>query len=155
MELLARVFDAGKKVCGSNCPVTVFFRNPTASNLMLIEDAARAKIVYSPQIFTAVYDRYGDPGILALLAHANGHALDDAIGAAWIEKSWTAEVRADAWAGCTLAKSTLSRADLQMALSALAEYPSPAHPQWSVRRQAIRTGYSQCGGTASSFDAGK
>ena len=41
----------------------------------------RAKMVYAPRMFTAVYDRYGDAGILALVAHALGHALDDLMGA--------------------------------------------------------------------------
>ena len=115
---------------------------------MLINDNGRAKMVYAPQAFSAVYDRYGDAGILALIAHALGHALDDALGAAWIDKSWTPEVRADSWAGCILARSKLESADVQAALAALAEYPSPSHPSWSVRLPAIRTGYAHCGGTA-------
>ena len=75
-----------------------------------------------------------------------GHALDDTLGAAWIEKSWTAELRADSWAGCILAKTNLSPADLTAALGALAAHPSPAHPAWGVRLPAIRAGYSRCGG---------
>lgn len=146
MQLVIRANAAANTICGSNCPEVVVFRNTTASNLMLIADAGRAKLVYAPQVFTAVHDRYGDAGIVALVAHALGHALDDGIGAAWIDKSWTTELRADAWAGCTLAKSSLSSVEMQAALAALAEYPSPSHPKWNLRLQAIRAGYTNCRG---------
>jgi len=148
MQLVVRANAAAKTICGSNCPEVVVFRNASASSLMLIADAGRAKLVYAPQVFTAVHDRYGDAGIVALVAHALGHALDDGIGAAWIDKSWTTELRADAWAGCTLAKSSLGSADVQAALAALADYPSPSHPKWNFRLQVIRAGYTNCGGAA-------
>lgn len=148
LELSGRAYTAAKTVCGSTCPEVVLFRNATASNLMLIADAGRAKIVYAPQVFTGVYDRYGDAGIVALLAHELGHALDDAIGASWIDKGWTPELRADAWAGCILARDNLAPANVPAALAALAEFPSPSHPNWSVRLPVIRTGYAHCGGAA-------
>ena len=148
LEITARANASAKTVCATNCPQVVLFRNATAPNLMLIPAAGQAKIVYAPQAFTGVYDRYGDPGILALLAHALGHALDDAIGAAWIERGWTPELRADAWAGCILARSNLASTEGQAALGALAEYPSPSHPIWNLRLPVIRSGYSHCGGAA-------
>jgi hypothetical protein len=146
MQLASLANTAGKTICGSHCPEIVLFRNNTAPNLMLMADAGRAKVVYAPQLFTTAYDRHGDAGVVALLAHVIGHALDDAIGAAWISKAWTAELRADAWAGCVLARSKLNASDMQDALAALMEYPSPAHPHWNARLPAIRTGYTQCGG---------
>jgi hypothetical protein len=146
MQLVGRAFAAAKTVCGSNCPEVVLFRNSTASNLMLVTDAARAKIVYAPQVITTLYERHGDAGIVALMSHALGHALDDTLGAAWIEKGWTPEVRADSWAGCILAKSNMSPKEMTNALAALSEYPSPAHPAWNLRLPAIRAGYSRCGG---------
>jgi hypothetical protein len=148
LELAARATKAVATVCGSNCPQAVLFRNATAPNLMLSVDAGRAKIVYAPKMFMAAYDRHGDPGIIALVAHALGHALDDSIGAAWVEKSWTSEVRADGWAGCILARSNFSSVEMQTALTALSKYPSPSHPAWNVRLAAIRSGYKSCGGTA-------
>ena len=155
MQLIVRTNTAVKTICVSNCPEVVVFRNTTASNLMLIADAGRAKLVYAPQTLASIHDRHGDAGIVALVAHALGHALDDGIGAAWIDKNWTAEVRADAWAGCTLAKSNLGPAETPAALAALSEYPSPAHPKWSVRLQAIRAGYTHCGGAGSKLDVRK
>ena len=156
VQLVGLANTAGQTICGTNCPQLVLFRNTTASDLMLIADSGRAKIVYAPKVFASVYDRYGDAGIVALAAHALGHALDDAIGAAWIEKSWTPELRADAWAGCVLARGNLNPADVQSGLAALAEHPSPAHPNWSLRLPAIRAGYTHCGGTKSfDFPGGK
>ncbi len=113
---------------------------------MLVSDAGHAKIVYNPTFITSVYDRYGDAGVQAIMAHEIGHALDDALGAVWIEKNWTPEMRADSWAGCILAKSNLSPTDVTAALAALQAHPSPAHPAWNVRLPAIRAGYSRCGG---------
>jgi hypothetical protein len=146
MQLVGGTYAAGRGMCGTNCPEVILFRNTTASNVMLVSDAGRAKIVYNPTFITSVYERYGDAGVEAVMAHEIGHALDDTLGAAWIEKSWTPEVRADSWAGCILAKSNLSPADVAAALAALAAHPSPAHPAWSVRLPAIRAGYSRCGG---------
>lgn len=148
MQLIKRTYAAVKAICVSNCPQVVVFRNSTASNLMLIADDGRAKVVYEPHAFATVHERHGDAGIVALVAHALGHALDDGLGAAWVDQSWSAELRADAWAGCTLAKSNLGSADLQAALASLADYPSPSHPKWNLRQQAIRSGYTHCGGAA-------
>jgi hypothetical protein len=125
----------------------------TAPNAALIANGGQAKLVYAPQFFAAVYASFGDAGILAIIAHEFGHALDDSIGAAWINSSWTPELRADAWAGCTLAKSGLSRSDMQAALGALAKYPSPKHPSWNLRLPAIRSGYAHCGGEVPNFDS--
>lgn len=146
MQLIAQAFGAARQLCGSMCPETVLFRNPTSANVMLMVSGGRGKIAYAPQAFTAVYGKYGDPGVNALLAHELGHELDDAMGAAWIDKTWNAELRADAWAGCVLAKGNFSGSDLNSALAAMEDYPSPQHPAWAARLPVIRIGYTHCGG---------
>jgi Zn-dependent protease with chaperone function len=55
------------------------------------------KPVYKPDFFTSVYDKYGDGGILAIMAHEVGHAIDRAMPVAWMKTNWTPELRADAW----------------------------------------------------------
>jgi hypothetical protein len=155
MQLAGRVNAAVKTICGSQCPSLAMFRNATAPNAMLINDAGQGKLVYSPQFFAAAFDSFGDDGIVAIIAHELGHALDATMGAVWIKKSWTPELRADAWAGCILARLDPSPGTLQPSLSALSKYPSPAHPGWNVRLPVIRVGYTQCGGTGSKFDARK
>ncbi len=152
MLMAGRVNAAAKTMCGNTCPAVIVLRNSTAANVMLIADNSQGKLVYSPSFFGLVDQKYGDAGIIAILSHVLGHALDDTLGAAWIKSGWTPELRADSWAGCVLAKNNLSLADTGAALSALASYPSPAHPGWTVRLPAIRTGYTQCGGSGSQFD---
>jgi hypothetical protein len=154
MQIASRVNVAEKTICAANCPAVALFRNSTAPNAALIANADQLKLVYAPQFFAAVYASFGDAGILGIIAHELGHAIDDTIGAAWISTGWTPELRADSWAGCTLAKSDLKPADMHAALAALAKYPSPAHPSWNLRLPAIRSGYTHCGGASATFDSG-
>jgi len=155
LQLASKVNTAVKAICGSQCPQIVLFRNTTVANAMLIADSGQAKLVYSPQFFAAAYESFGDSGIAAIIAHELGHALDETMGAAWIKKTWTPELRADAWAGCVLAKLDPGPEGLQPGLSALSKYPSPSHPSWSQRLPALRAGFTQCGGAGSQFDLRK
>jgi hypothetical protein len=155
LQLASRVNTALKSICADHCPTMALFRNMTAPNAMLIADAGQAKLVYSPQFFAAAYDSFGDNGIIAIIAHEIGHALDATMGAAWIKNSWSPELRADAWAGCVLARIDPGPSGLEPSLAALSKYPAPAHPGWAMRLPVIRTGYTQCGGDASKFDKRK
>jgi len=154
MELAGRVNTAIKTICSPNCPETAVFRNTTAANLMLVVDSGQAKLIYGPQFFATVYEHYGDGAILGIIAHEMGHALDDVMGAAWVQKTWSPELRADSWAGCTLARIDLNPGDLEASLAALAKYPAPGHPAWNVRLPILRTGYTKCGGDGARFDHG-
>lgn len=146
LELAGKVNAALVSACRPNCPRISMFRNPTASNLMLIRAADQTKLAYKPEFFTSVYETYGDAGIVALIAHEVGHAIDAAAPAAWMKSNWSAELRADAWAGCAMAKMDLSKRSLQAAFTTLSKYPSPAQPDWSVRQPVLELGYKQCGG---------
>jgi hypothetical protein len=155
VQLAGKVNSAVKSICGQECPTMALYRNPTAPNIMLINDSGQAKIVYSPQFFSTAYERYADLGVLAVIAHELGHALDATLGAAWVKNNWTPELRADAWAGCVMAKMDTGANSLEPALSALSSYPSPAHPNWSQRLPVIRAGYAGCGGDVAKFDRRK
>jgi hypothetical protein len=160
LQLAGRVNAAVKTICGTQCPTMALFRNATAPNAMLIGGGGQAKLVYSPQFLASAYDSFGDAGIMAILAHELGHALDDTLGAAWIKSNWAPELRADAWAGCVLARldatpPAAGPGGLQASLGALAKYPAPAHPGWNLRLPVLRAGYVQCGGSAAKFDARK
>src|SRR5262245_39427206 len=148
LELAGKVNAALVASCQPRCPRISMFRNPTAANLMLIVTGDQVKLVYKPSFFTSVYETYGDGGILALLAHEVGHAIDESASAPWMKPSWTPELRADAWSGCALAKMSLTARSLRAGLDALAKYPSASHPGWAVRLPAIQAGYMQCGGDA-------
>jgi hypothetical protein len=153
MQLAGRMNAALSPTCAPKCPQIAIFRNATAPNAMLVVTADQAKFVYAPQFFTAVYDRYGDGAIIAIIAHEYGHALDEVYPASWMKSGWTPELRADAWAGCALAKSDLSPNDLAEALTAVSKYPPSTLSSWSLRVPALRLGYVHCGGDGSKFDS--
>ena len=152
MQLAGRMNAALSPTCTPQCPQIAIFRNPTAPNAMLVVTADQAKFVYSPQFFAAVYDKYGDGAIIAIVAHLYGHALNEVHPASWMKSDWTPELRADAWAGCALAKSDLSANDLADALTAVSKYPPAAQSSWPPRVPALRLGYTHCGGDGSKFD---
>jgi hypothetical protein len=154
LELAGKVNAALASWCRPNCPIISMYRNVTAADLMLIRDGVRVKLVYKPAFFTSVYDKYGDAGILAIMAHEVGHAIDGAMPAPWMKANWTPELRADAWAGCALARMNLSSRALQAGLNTLSKYPSPSHPNWTARIPVLQEGYTQCGGDASKLTVG-
>src|SRR5262249_42357386 len=123
LELAGKVNAALASSCRPNCPTISMYRNPTASNLMLIRAEDRVKLVYKPAFFASVYESYGDGGILATMAHEVGHAIDGPMPPPWFKTNWTAELRADAWAACALARMNLSSRTLQAGLNALSKYP--------------------------------
>jgi hypothetical protein len=155
MELARKMNDALSSVCAPKCPQIAIFRNATAANAMLVFTNDEARVVYAPQFFSAVYEKFGDGAIVAILAHEFGHALDEVYRVSWVNRSWPVEARADAWAGCALARSRLSARDLKEALTAMEKYPSPAHPAWPLRLTALRSGYTNCGGDGARFDGEK
>src|SRR5215470_9765495 len=104
MQLATPVNAAMAAVCRPNCPRISLFRNPTASNAMLIGSSGQSKIVYNPEFFNRLYEEYGDAGIETILAHELGHAIDATTPVPWVKRDWTPELRADAWTGCALAK---------------------------------------------------
>jgi hypothetical protein len=137
--------------CRPNCPRIELFRNATAANSMVIVSGEKSKIVYKPEFFTEIYDTYGDAGIQIILAHDLGHAIDATTAVAWIKREWGPELRADAWAGCSLARLDLRPKALKAALDVLSKYPPMSAPDWTTRVQALRVGYQQCGGKSGAF----
>src|ERR1700722_13034718 len=95
MQIATRVNVAEKTNCAGNCPAVALFRNPTAPNAILIANAGQLKLVDAPPFLATVYASFGDAGILGIIAHETGHAIDDALGAAWINSGCTPELRAD------------------------------------------------------------
>jgi hypothetical protein len=135
-------------LCPKGCGKVLLFANATTPNTATVTDGAGvSKIAYSPSFVNSVRASFGPIATLGIFAHDLGHHMDaTASRAAWIKESWDAELRADAWAGCAMAKAALSPSRLQAVLLALSTYPSPRHPAWSERRSVITDGYKQCGG---------
>jgi len=152
MQIVRRVDAAFASFCLPKCPQVAMLRNPTAANVMLIVTKDDAKLVYSPQFFAGVYGKYGESAIVALIAHVYGHAIDESTQSTWLPANWNPELRADAWAGCELAKTSLPPSGIASALGAMAAYPPPSQTVWSRRVPAVRLGFTHCGGAAATFD---
>lgn len=135
-------------LCAKTCGKVFLFANATTPNTVTVTDGnGTSKIAYSPNFVKSVQTNFGPIATLGIVAHELGHHID-ATGdpPAWMKDSWDEELRADAWAGCALAKAELKPSGLQAALLAMWTYPSAAHPPWSARRPAITAGFVQCGG---------
>lgn len=146
LEFANRVNQAFTSICSPNCPSVLLVRNVSVPNAMMVANGPAMKIVYSPQFLTGVNNQFGEDAIVGIIAHEYGHAIDAVTPATWMNGSWGRELRADAWAGCALARDGLSPNALQSALSALFAYPSYDHPGANLRLPAIQAGYEQCGG---------
>jgi hypothetical protein len=133
-------------LCGGTCGATLI-RNPTAGTVLtVVLPYGAAKVVYSPQFLKSV-ETIGDGAIFGIFAHETGHVVDGRMNVAWMPNSWGRELRADAWAGCALARAALSEDQTTAALRAILRYPSPTHPARNLRVPALDLGYRSCGGT--------
>ena len=135
-------------LCPKGCGKVLLFANATSPNAATVTDGAGvSKIAYRPSFVSSLQTNFGPIATLGIFAHGLGHHLD-ATGtrAAWMKEAWDGELRADAWAGCAMAKAELKPSALQAALLVLSEYPSAKHPVWSARRPVITEGYKACGG---------
>ena len=153
-EIMQRIGAGFTAVCAPKCPTVAIFSNPTARNALVFASPSSMKIVYSPTFFTAVTGQYGDDGLIGVVAHQYGHVIDSVAMGSWMNVAWTTELRADAWAGCALAKIKLKSRSLEQALIAMRRYPAEAKTAWASRVPPLRAGYSQCGGATRDFDSG-
>ena len=134
-------------LCPNGCGNYLLASNPTVPNAMAIATGhGQTKIVYAPQFMNGVVQQFGPAATFGILAHEFGHHIDFHTTPPWMNNAWTLELKADAWAGCALARAGIGTAPIQTALQAIAAYPSPSHPGWPQRQQAVRTGFANCGG---------
>jgi hypothetical protein len=135
-------------LCPRGCGKVLLFANATTPNTTTVTDGAGvSKIAYSPGFAASVRSSFGPIATFGIFAHGLGHHLDaNGNRASWMKDSWDSELRADAWAGCAMAKADLSPSRVQAVLLAMSTYPSPHHPTWNVRRVVINEGYGRCGG---------
>jgi len=136
-------------LCGPRgCGKVLLIANTTAPNSATVTDGVGAsKIAYSPAFIGNVQKTYGPLATFGLVAHQLGHHLDTTGNRPpWMKEAWDGELRADAWAGCAMAKAELRPSGLQAVLLALSNYPSAHHPAWAARRAVITEGYNRCGG---------
>jgi hypothetical protein len=140
-------------LCPKGCGQVGVFRNPTSPSAITVTVGSRAsKVAYKGAFLEAAERTYGAGAALGILAHEVGHHVDaNAPAADWMVPRWGTELRADAWAGCALAKINGKiggkTGDVKAAIQALATYPSPSHPAWTERAVVLQKGYRSCGGT--------
>ncbi len=139
--------NVANALCGGTCGVALV-RNPTASNVLTFAlPNGTAKLVYNPQFLKSIDTTIGDGAVFGIFAHETGHVIDGRLNVPWMPKSWDPELRADAWAGCALARAALPEDRKIAALRAVLQYPSPTHPAVNLRVPALNLGYQSCGGT--------
>ena len=131
----------------SGCGSYLVVNNPTVPNAMAAAmGLGQTMIGYQPAFMDRIAREYGDGATFGILAHEFGHHIDFHTTPPWMNSSWSRELKADAWAGCALARTGISTASLENALRAIAQFPSASHPGWPQRLQAVRHGFVSCGG---------
>jgi len=135
-------------LCSKGCGKVLLFANATTPNTATVTDGAGvSKISYSPSFASSVRSNFGPIAMFGIFAHDLGHHLDaTGVKATWMKDTWDSELRADAWAGCAMAKADMTPSRLQAVLLAMSTYPSPHHPAWDARRPVITEGFTKCGG---------
>lgn len=134
-------------LCPNGCGRYILASNPSAPNALAAAIApGQSKIVYNPNFINQVANQFGGGATFGILAHEFGHHIDFHTTPLWMNNSWSRELKADAWAGCALARVGGSTQQIENSLKAIAAYPSPSHPGWQQRHQAVRTGFINCGG---------
>lgn len=134
-------------LCPSGCGFSLLVSNPTVQNAMAVATGpGQSKIAYSPGFMNYIAQRYGGGATFGILAHEFGHHIDFHSTPPWMNNSWSRELKADAWAGCALARTGFGTRQIENALGAIAAYPSATHPGWPQRLQAVRAGFVNCGG---------
>ena len=112
-------------LCPKGCGKLFLFANPTSPNTATVSDGSgTSKISYSPGFVESVRTSYGPVATLGIFAHDLGHHLE-ATGnrPSWMQSSWDSELRADAWAGCAMAKAELKPSGLQAVVAGAVGVP--------------------------------
>ena len=137
-----------EQLCPTGCGIYKMISNPTVPNAFAMAvGPLQTKIGYNPGFMNEVLVRFGPGATIGIIAHEFGHHIDFHSTPAWMNNSWSRELKADAWAGCALARVGIPTSQMENALRAIASYPSFSHPGWPQRLQAFRSGYVSCDGS--------
>ena len=146
-----------KMLCPRGCGRYRLVQNPTVPNAFAqVIGRQVTKIAYNPTFMNQIAIKYGPGATFGILAHEFGHHIDLNTTAPWMNTAWSRELKADAWAGCALARAGILPNQIQNSLRAIAAYPSHSHPGWQQRHVAVRQGFESCGGRwAKQFNIGQ
>lgn len=136
-------------LCPQGCGTISLFSNPTTPNAMIMTFGnGLSKLVYRASFMNYMVNQHGPNAAFGIMAHEIGHHIDFLqIPATFMDASWSRELRADAWAGCALARAGVSTNQMSGSLFAMSQFPTQTHPSWHNRIPAVRQGYLQCGGS--------
>ena len=131
-----------------DCGEPAVFRNVGLGDAARIDlEPGRWTIRYNPVWLNGIVQRIGPNAAFGVFAHEVGHYVDFVwTKEAWFHSSWDRELRADAIAGCIVARRGVPPHEFAALVRAIASAPSLSHPAWPDRLAAIQTGYSECGG---------
>jgi hypothetical protein len=140
-------------LCAKGCGRVGLFQNPTIPNAVIVNAGnGNSRIEYSQAFLDKVQEVFGPDARFGVLAHEFGHHVDaNTSQAHWMNPTWDAELRADAWAGCALAKAGMKTQGLKDALRAVGGgQPAPSRVESATggdqRWVALQHGYEGCGG---------
>lgn len=136
--------DAMDAVCPSGCGTIRVTAGPTSQGAVVIPLGPRlSQIVFDADTLGMIADRFGEDAIFAVFAHEIGHHVD-VPQAPWFDSSWNRELRADAVAGCAVARAGRNSLAAAEMLTAMSMVPTPSHPSWHLRLQAFKRGLTEC-----------
>jgi hypothetical protein len=100
-EQLGQVRTGLDPLCEPHCGEVVL-ESSFATRSAALEHVSHgfSRVLYNHGFISRVARRFGAPAVYAMIAHEYGHHLDDLPGAS----QWTRELRADAMAGCAIAR---------------------------------------------------
>jgi hypothetical protein len=135
-------------LCPKGCGRVGLVKNASASSMLAMNVGnGNYKIAYNSAFLDRVQRVYGPDAAFGILAHEVGHHVDmNGNPAAWMDLSWNSEARADAWAGCALAKAAMKTEGFKAALRAVVSSSSGADLVLESRSSALQRGYEGCGG---------
>lgn len=103
---------------------------------------------YSPKAMARIVQQWGWQALVGTMAHEIGHHFDfnSSPWAAMMRTVRDRELRADMFAGCTMAKLGLTSGALENAVLVIGRYPTHGYPHGHNRAASVRQGFLQCGG---------
>jgi hypothetical protein len=95
--------------------------------------------------------QFGIDAVFAILAHEVGHHFDlhfnPSNSLPWnLQSSWNVELRADAWAGCALAKTNRSAQPFEQSVAVYTGALGPDNPPVGAVKLVVDESYARCTG---------
>lgn len=125
-------------------PLTIVQSSPNIATVRLSSsDIVPPMIFAGREELESIGKRFGFWAIVYVMAHEIGHGHDARIGVLWLFDSHQAELSADEWGGCAIARAGGKLEEATNAAIALFS-ESDTHPGWLDRTAALQRGADRC-----------